>query len=213
MNKPLYVFFDLDGTLVDSLSAMYQVYLDFLQSFGIIGTEDEFETLNGPSLCELVHILKLTYNLVESHADLLTRYEAMVRDIYQTRVCQMPGASDLLKKLSDLQVKMLVVTASSRTIVEPFLQHQKWRSYFDDVVCGDDVQKAKPHPDIYRLALERSKASPSDVIVVEDSLNGVRSAHAAGLIVYALRGQHSKEDLTKVGASAILASLEDFACG
>ena len=47
-----WIFFDLDGTLADSLPAMYQVYLNYLTDFGQNGSKEEFEELNGPSLVE-----------------------------------------------------------------------------------------------------------------------------------------------------------------
>ena len=54
-------------------------------------------------------------------------------------------------------------------------------NYFDKVVCGDMVKRSKPEPDIFLKACEELQVNPSDAYAVEDSYNGIRAAHAAGM--------------------------------
>ena len=58
-----WIFFDLDGTLADSIPASYQAHLDFMAKFGIKSNKEEFEELNGPSIPEIITILKTRYKL------------------------------------------------------------------------------------------------------------------------------------------------------
>ena len=74
MSKIKWIFFDLDGTLVNNLPALYRAYLDFLIDYGIKGNKREFEKLNGPSLTEIIDTLKQTYDLKESHNKLFEKY-------------------------------------------------------------------------------------------------------------------------------------------
>ncbi|MDZ7834188.1 MAG: HAD family hydrolase [Alkalibacterium sp.] len=53
-------------------------------------------------------------------------------------------------------------------------------SYFDDYIGGDEVEKSKPHPEIFQKAVQLVGDDNSDVLVLEDSLNGIRAAHSAG---------------------------------
>ena len=78
MNKFDWIFFDLDGTLVDSIDIMYNIYRSFLKDFKIIGTKTEFNNLNGPSLKEIVIYLKKKYNFNSSVDELLIKYQNMI---------------------------------------------------------------------------------------------------------------------------------------
>ncbi|MEK6646104.1 MAG: HAD hydrolase-like protein, partial [Candidatus Firestonebacteria bacterium] len=92
-----WIFFDLDGTLADSIPAMYQVYLDFLNEFNKRGTKEEFEELNGPSLPEIVSILKIRYGLVGDEVSLVDLYKKQILDAYKNIVKPMNGAGDILE--------------------------------------------------------------------------------------------------------------------
>ena len=68
-------FFDLDGTLADSISDMYCVYREFCRTKGIRGTKKEYQELNGLSLEEIIRILKKRYGLIQPQDALLASYE------------------------------------------------------------------------------------------------------------------------------------------
>ena len=81
-----WVFFDLDGTLADSLDVMFQVYCSFLQSFGVSGTQEEFQELNGPSLNEIILVLKERYQLAPTVEELTCMYKDQMQQVYATQV-------------------------------------------------------------------------------------------------------------------------------
>jgi len=78
MNKFEWIFFDLDGTLADSLEIMYDIYIEFLKDYGIKGTAKEFQKLNGPSLKEIIIFLKKKYELKPTIKELLEKYQKMI---------------------------------------------------------------------------------------------------------------------------------------
>ena len=82
MNKFDWVFFDLDGTLVDSIEIMYNVYINFLKLFNKVGSREEFEKLNGPSLYEIIIFLKSKYKLNLELDELVTKYQTMIEESY-----------------------------------------------------------------------------------------------------------------------------------
>lgn len=176
-----WVFFDLDGTLADSLGVMWDAYVHFLERFGVTPTQSEFDRLNGPSLPEIVALLKEWHGLLGSEADLLLAYQSGIAELYLARVKPMAGAIDLLLALKAGGVRLALVTSGVESLALPWVQHWGLDRLFEVMVFGDEVAHSKPDPAIYRLAMGRSGAE--NALVVEDSDNGVRSALAAGLAV------------------------------
>lgn len=180
LNKIEWIFFDMDGTLADSLDHMYRVYVNFLKSHGIDGNEEEFKKLNGPSIKEIVYYLKKKYCLKDKVTDLVKEYESKVLNAYKKKVESVKGSTSLLNILKK-DYKLALVTSSNRMISETFIKKNKWEKYFSTIVCGDEINDSKPKPAIYKLCLCRANANKDNVLVIEDSENGVKSAVAAGL--------------------------------
>lgn len=205
-----WIFFDLDGTLADSIPAMYQVYLDFLNEFNKRGTKEEFEELNGPSLPEIVSILKIRYGLVGDEVSLVDLYKKQILDAYKNIVKPMNGAGDILEALKNSGYKLLLVTSASQEIANEFIRHQRWSNYFQDYVFGNEINKAKPASEIYDCALKKANASSDSVFIVEDSYNGVKSAKGTGAFVVGLENNQTKEELTKAGADITISRLNEI---
>ncbi len=211
MNKKFnWIFFDLDGTLADSIPVMYQVYLDFLIEFNKRGKKEEFEELNGPSLAEIVSLLKTRYSLVDDEVFLIDFYKEKISDAYKNIVKPMNGASDILEVLKSRDYKLLLVTSANQEIAKEFVKHQGWNKYFQNYVFGDEVKKAKPASEIYDLALKKANAYSNSVVVVEDSYNGIKSAKEMGAFVIGLATNQTKEELLKAGANTTIFQLKEI---
>ena len=211
MNKNYnWIFFDLDGTLADSIPAMYQVYLEFLSKFHKKGTREEFEELNGPSLSEIVSVLKSRYNLTDDENSLNSFYKKKILDAYKNIVKPLDGASNVLEVLKSRGYKSLLVTSASQEVAEEFVKHQGWSKYFQDYVFGNEIKKAKPASEIYELALEKTNVSSDSVVIVEDSYNGVKSAKGSGAFVIGLANNQTKKELSKAGADITISRLKEI---
>ena len=79
-----------------------------------------------------------------------------------------------------------MVSSSDHNWVDGWLEKLGLMSYFDSTVCRGDAPKIKPAPDLYLEAVRRVNFPASDCLVIEDSLNGMKSAHAAGCPVVAI---------------------------
>ena len=103
-----------------------------------------------------------------------------------------------------------LVTSNERRIIGRFLdKHLAER--FEVEVFGDEVMRAKPEPDVYRLALDRTGARPNKVIAVEDSINGIRSATSAGLSTIGLAIDIPFGILRLTEAKAVVTSFDELA--
>lgn len=95
------------------------------------------------------------------------------------------GVGEVLASAKRLGLRCAIASSSERGWVEPHLGRLGLSSHFEKIVTGDDVAKGrtKPHPDIFLKALEVLNLRPFEALVIEDSPNGIRAAHAAGLRV------------------------------
>lgn len=92
-----------------------------------------------------------------------------------------PGAAELLQYLSEEKVPLGLASSTRLAVVTQELQAAGLYDYFQVVVGGDLLKNSKPAPDIYLMTCERMGALPENTYAIEDSYNGIRSAHSAGM--------------------------------
>ena len=204
------VLLDFDGTLVDSLTALKDVYFEFLSTNHVLGCDEEFELLNGPSILEIVEAIRIKHNLEHSTQELQQSYMSLLEKSYRDVVRPYDGAAELLSIVRDRGLSLGLVTAASRQLVDPFLSSQNWQNSFQVMVTSDDVVKAKPDPAIYLAALGKLGLPADNVWAVEDSRNGIRAANGAGLRVIGVSSDESV-DLVASGATLQVAGLSAVA--
>jgi HAD superfamily hydrolase (TIGR01509 family) len=213
----MWLFVDFDGTLVDSLNVARLVYEGFVVSCGGQPSDDEFRSLNGPSLSEIVERIALRVGEKSDRSTLLHRYTTMWAAGYDT-IQPKAGAMRLLHEARGRGLKIAIVTSASRRFVERYVQRAGWGGLIDQTVSGDQVAQSKPDPAIYQVALGCTEASAGDVLALEDSINGIKAAVAAGIqVVVGLADggaySHTAAQLRSVGATRVIATLDDFFAG
>lgn len=171
---------DLDGTLADSLAPLKDVYRRFLGQFGVVGSEEEFQELNGPPLPKIITHLRRVHNLAPSEAELLALYRSLLRDIHN-HVPPAEGALAVLQSARAQGWRIAVVTSSTHATAEQWLRQNGLHEWVEVIVGGDDVSRGKPDPEPYRLALQRLGADAAHSLAVEDSSMGVLAATDAGV--------------------------------
>lgn len=122
-----------------------------------------------------------------------------------------PGIRRIIRDALDAGWRLAVCSTSAAPSVQAVLNHVAGRELaarFALVLAGDVVPKKKPAPDIYRMALERLEVSPTEVLVVEDSRNGLLAAHGAGLrCLITVNGYTEREVFDE--AALVVSSLGD----
>lgn len=92
-----------------------------------------------------------------------------------------PGLKELIVYLQEKQILFTIATSSEEKKVRRYLEKAELSHCFSEIVCGDQVKKGKPEPDIYRKAAETLGVPAQDCIAIEDSAAGILSAYRAGL--------------------------------
>lgn len=173
------IILDMDGVIVDTVTSLYQGYLAILSRYGIIGNRSEFNELNGPSLDEITHILSSRYTQIDSEEKLKQQFITLHKTLYQdASLCH--GVIDFLQFCKDQHIPVALASSSNRANIKVIFDRFSLHTFFSHIVSGDDVQQAKPHPEIYQLA-----AAPFEhkvIFSLDDSPKGVESSLQAGLI-------------------------------
>jgi HAD superfamily hydrolase (TIGR01509 family) len=179
------LFFDLDGTLADSLPALRRAYDDFLGYYSRQGGEAEFEILNGPPLAEVVALLGRGHGLPGKPEEWLALYRTLT-DRAHEEATPAQGAREMLERAKARGWTVAVVTSAAAAAARAWLKRVRLDGFIADVVGGDEVKRGKPDPEPYRLALERTRCIANDSLAVEDGVQGARAALAAGLPTWVL---------------------------
>ncbi|MGB6223611.1 HAD family hydrolase [Haloferula sp.] len=204
------VLFDFDGVLVDTEWAIYEAWQRTFRAHGhdlpleiytrCIGSD--FDTWSPKT-----HLEDLTGSSFDWHQLDESRQVEIRRDLEQAG--PMAGVIPLLDKLKSQGVRIGVVSSSNHSWVDGWLEKLRLMPYFETIVCRGDAPRIKPAPDLWLEALRRLDLPASEVLVFEDSLNGVKSAKEAGLTVYAVPNR-TTAGLDFSIADKVLSSLESF---
>jgi HAD superfamily hydrolase (TIGR01509 family) len=179
------LFVDLDGTIAHSLPALYQVYAQFVSEFSLSPSTEEFQSLNGPPLSEVVRILRRTHNIVDPEELMIARYQEYVDAAYEI-VPAMEGAHSLLQACRDAGWVTAIVTSNNWARTERWLRATSLSPLVSFVIAGEQVKIGKPSAEAYELAIARSGCARDNLAAIEDSISGAASARAAQLATFGL---------------------------
>jgi len=204
------VAFDLDGLLIDSEPLFMEAARRLLGRRGRTLELDVWQALMGTPAAQAIVLFRDGHQLRESHEEIAEEYrQALLALLGEAPVPLLPGAVALLDRLERRSVPRCIATSSSRAYVDRVLAGHGILSRFAFVLTCDDVRAGKPHPEIYQKAAARFGVAPADMLVLEDSVNGLRAAKAAGAqCVVVPHALVAKEQLD--GADAIVTSLADL---
>ena len=172
------VIFDMDGTLFDTQRICMPAWDHAGERQGFKNMGQHIPAVCGKNEAGWSKYIKDRYPTID-----MPKFNVDARNyvIEHLVVRYMPGAEELVKFLCEKGVKMAIASGSSRGSINHHLGEVNGAHYFDVIVGGPDVENGKPAPDIFLLAAEKLGADPKDCYVLEDSENGIRAGHAAGM--------------------------------
>ncbi len=179
--------FDMDGTLINSEKKYFACWQNLMQHEGYDLTTDFYRTVLGSPINEIKPLFLKEYGSAFPF-DALLEQVLQVRENYvnNARFELNCGTAEFLQACRQAEITCGLATSSSQAEAQLILEALDIWDYFDFTAFGSEVLKGKPDPEIFHLAAARSGHPKSDIIVFEDSTNGVLSASAAGLKVYHL---------------------------
>lgn len=181
--RPAAILFDMDGTMLDSESAVTECWLQSAQEHGYHFDEAVQHAMIGLADPYCRAMLQQHFGPELPIASLFARTDALYSVRVNAGLPTKPGLHALLDWLDAAGLPKAVGTSSTRARTMAALGATGLLPRFQAVVCADDVAHAKPAPDIYLQAAAQLGVAPQACLVLEDSDPGVRAAHAAGMQV------------------------------
>ena len=177
------VIFDMDGLMVETERLAKRFWGEALDEFGVSLTDDQYLRIVGRTSVDstiiLNEMLGADFPVEKCRARMRELYYA---DIAETGIPVKPGLLELVQFLQKKSVGYAVATSTVRDITERKLEITGLASYFEMIISGDEVSNGKPDPEIFLKVAESLGVAPGACVVLEDSFNGIRAAHAAGMI-------------------------------
>jgi putative hydrolase of the HAD superfamily len=203
------VIFDFDGLIIDSETPLFDIWASIYASHGATLTMDRWQHALGTQggFDPFEHLTTTLAKTVDR--DTLATF---VSDEHW-RLCGeqplLPGVRERLREARELSLGLAVASSSPSAWVQPWLERHDLMPLLDAVCTRDDVQHVKPAPDLFLLAAERLGTEPAACVVFEDSPNGLRAAHTAGMMTVAIPNRLTR-GLPMPAADLVLDSMADM---
>lgn len=205
------VLFDLDGTLVDTETISAQAWRQSGETMQLDISEELILSFVGKTAAAVIDMLSEHLHIHPAQASkLFDLHQRIKGELMETDLQAKPFAGKALAALKDRGFKLGLASSSYRPVVERELEPFDLLPYFDCVTCGNEVTHSKPDPEIFLLAAERLGMRPADCAVVEDSPNGVRSGHAAGMAVFLVPDTIAPTPELTALCTEVLGSLDEL---
>ena len=194
------VLFDGDGVVFDSEELSVISFMKNLNTFGIDLTRPECTRFIGCGTEIVLETLERERGLKIDYRQFVDRRDAIYEQVcFESNGPQRTqGIVRLLDWLDAHRVPYAIASSASPAKVRFNLAQTGLLERFSVVVNGEDVKRGKPAPDIFLEAARRLDVPPQACLVLEDSLNGLRGAIAAGCIAVAIEGTHPDTDLRRL---------------
>ena len=185
MNKPLQiraVIFDMDGVLVDSEPLINAAAIAMFKEKGLDVQPDDFLPFVGAGEDRYIGGVAEHYDFPLDVSEAKRRTYEIYLDLVPSQLEAFPGVLELVHACRE--AKLHVVVASSADMIKVRANLEKIQlpvGYWDAVITGEDVVKKKPAPDIFLTAAKGLGVRAQECVVVEDAVNGIQAAKAAGM--------------------------------
>jgi HAD superfamily hydrolase (TIGR01509 family) len=204
------VVFDMDGVIVDSEQVWDDVREGLAKERGGRWHERAQADMMGMSSPEWSRYMHDVIGLREPPEEINDEVVRRMLDRYRTELPLLPGATDAVARLAR-EFPLAVASSSNRPLIEAVLETAGVADHFATTVSSEEVARGKPAQDVYLEAARRLGVPAERCAAVEDSANGLRAAHAAGMRVLALPNPHYPPAAEALAlADAVLGSPDEL---
>lgn len=201
------LLFDMDGLMIDTEALSARAWQQAANDLGIALPDTHLQAMTGLATEHCIAYLQQA--LPDADVTCLGQAARAIyhRALREDSLALKPGITALLRWCQQLGMPRCVATATQRTLADIKLARSGLAPYFSHCVCGDEVARSKPAPDVYLKAAELLGVPPAACIVLEDSRYGAQAALAAGMRVIVVPDRVQPDDDIQKQALAVCQDL------
>lgn len=186
--------FDFDGLLIDTEIPQFDCWKEIFGENNITYTfRDWWKTIGtGPQAYDPIEDLYQRTNGKIDRVQINIRADEMIKNKLEDQPLR-SGVETFIQNTLKHEVKLALASSSTYGWVMPFLVKFGLDQYFNPILTARDVKEVKPNPALYNLAVKKLYLAPNNVMAFEDSLNGLKSAKAAGIYCTVVPNQITRE--------------------
>jgi HAD superfamily hydrolase (TIGR01509 family) len=204
------VIFDLDGVVLDSETAWVEVKKEFTEESGGHWKDRAQWDMLGMSSTEWSRYMHDELAVAIPPEQIASEVAERLVERYRQRLPLLPGAVEAVRSLA-WEWPLAVASSSNRNVIDLVIEKAGLADAFAATVSSEEVERGKPAPDVYLEAARRLGVDPEWCAAIEDSGNGIRSAHAAGMAVIAVPNEDFPPDPDALALAAlVLDSLREL---
>jgi len=196
------IIFDVDGTLVDSLPYHHESWRIFFKNNNL--EENDFTEIlkeyKGGGTLELMTSVFGDMYTKDELKTMTDDKEIIFRDIYKSKIYPIEGLKKFLDNLKENNILLSIGSNAIRKNVLMTIEELSITNYFSYIICGDEVSKGKPDPEMYIKTLSKLNIRKDECVIFEDSIEGVTAAKNADIKVIGITSSQSSEILKSAGA-------------
>ena len=178
------IIFDIDGLMIDSERVTFECYQERLKDMNLTMDEEFYKTLLGKPIKGIYQRFYDVYGNDFPIQNVIQDVHQLMAERFETEgVPVKKGLVELLHYLKDNNYKTIVATSSNRDRVDKILAQAKITEFFDDSICGDEVTKGKPNPEVFLKSCQKLGVNVDEAIVLEDREAGIQASYDANIKV------------------------------
>ena len=204
------IIFDMDGTIVDSLPYHYKAWKIFFKENKVENFSKKLKDYKGGGTLDL---MTAVYGDKYSRKELKIMTddkEIIFREIYKNNVVPIMGFMDMFELIKSKNILVGLASNAVRKNVKMILSELKIYEEFDSIICGDEVRKGKPDPEMFDETVDRFNLKKEECLIFEDSVEGVSAAVNSKVDVVGITSSSSEKILIDKGCKTTIDNYLNF---
>ena len=204
------IIFDMDGTIVDSLPYHYEAWKIFFNKNKVENFSEKLKDYKGGGTLDL---MTAVYGDKYSRKELKIMTddkEIIFREIYKNNVVPIAGFMEMFELIKSKKILVGIASNAIRKNVKMILSELKIYEEFDSIICGDEVRRGKPDPEMFNETVDRFNLKKEKCLIFEDSVEGVTAAANSKVGVIGITSSTSGKILMDKGCKTTIDNYLNF---
>ena len=204
------IIFDLDGTIVDSLPYHYKAWKIFFKENKVENFSERLKDYKGGGTLDLLTAVYGDKYSTKELKIMTDDKEIIFREIYKNNVVPIMGFMDMFELIKSKKILVGIASNAIRKNVKMILSELKIYEKFDSIICGDEVKRGKPDPEMFDETIDRFNLKKEECLIFEDSVEGVSAAINSRVDVIGITSSTSRKILIDKGCKTTIDNYLNF---